>query len=1008
VNWKPPLAWPKHLIILAGAVALAYALTVLCYVAQTPDIPLRCAFSPVISNEVDSSQVFPTGSGAILPGDHLLQVGDSPLSPEEKLSQLPAQLTVLRALTDLQQAKPTHVDDLAAATGMPYVEWQGKELVHVRIQRQTDGQILSAWCPLRRMPLEDLLPSILWFLLKAGLFAVGVFVVWNRPGDRSARQFFLLCLATLVAYMGGYHWARIALQPTLFLIFMTCGVLLPAASLHFYLVFPRAKDFLDRRLRLTLGLIYGVPLAFLVALAAGYLRLRWLRSAHSADGHIAAAWSLLRSTFLSYLPLAALWYLACVICLVHSFRRARDVVERNQVKWILFGAVIALLPLGYSLYLINWKPDVFAAGGITWPMFLASVCFTVAFAVSITRYRLMQLDQILSSGMVYFLLSSVAGLFYYGVVFAGMLVSRVVFGPPSLEGALSVSAALLLLLVLFDLARGRFKKVLDRHFDREKHQLDRTLRRMGQAIEQLVDPPTLARRLLQACTELLNVSHGAVYLRTGDPPLYRLTGCIGPTPALAELSPGCPLVEQVQRHGVLSPRPASSEGADPAQRQLRFLGGEVAQALLQDGRLLALLVLGPRQAGSYSPADLNLLAAFARFTALALESAAGHHTIEALNRDLRDKIEKISEQQRRILALQTQLRQAPPAPTAPAADAKTAAPANGADVAGGSILGTSRAVRDLLELIRKVSVTSSAVLIRGESGTGKGLLARAVHDHSARAGKPYVTVHCAALSSGLLESELFGHVKGAFTGAHRDKVGRFELADGGTLFLDEIGDISLEVQVKLLRVLEEKTFERVGSSEPVQVDVRVVAATHQNLEELIERGRFREDLYHRLKVIDLHVPPLRERGEDIPELALHFLRVYAGRCGKAVAQIDDDAMAVLKAQRWAGNIRQLEHAVERAVVVADGPVVTVRDLPPDLVRAAADGDYSADEPRGGHEGLASAGPGIRAEREERARRERERLVRAMAAAHGNKAEAARALGLARSTFLSRLKKYGLS
>jgi transcriptional regulator with GAF, ATPase, and Fis domain len=318
-------------------------------------------------------------------------------------------------------------------------------------------------------------------------------------------------------------------------------------------------------------------------------------------------------------------------------------------------------------------------------------------------------------------------------------------------------------------------------------------------------------------------------------------------------------------------------------------------------------------------------------------------------------------------------------------------------------------VRHLLEMVRKVSASEAVVLIRGESGTGKELLAKALHEHSPRAGKPFVKVHCAALSQGLLESELFGHVKGAFTGAHRDKVGRFELANGGTLFLDEIGDINLEVQTKLLRVLQEMTFERVGASEPVRVDVRVITATHQDLEQLIRLGRFREDLYYRLNVISIPVPPLRERREDIAELAMHFLRLFAQRCGKPVLGIDDDALAVLKGHRWPGNVRELENALARAVVVTEGPVVTPRELSAELVRAAeAAGGWPGADKANGAAATAAGGNGLRAEREQRDRHERERLVRALAAANGNKSEAARALGLARSTLVSRLKKHGLS
>ena len=313
-------------------------------------------------------------------------------------------------------------------------------------------------------------------------------------------------------------------------------------------------------------------------------------------------------------------------------------------------------------------------------------------------------------------------------------------------------------------------------------------------------------------------------------------------------------------------------------------------------------------------------------------------------------------------------------------------------------------VRQLLGVIRKVAATDAVVLLRGESGTGKELLARAVHDTSVRASKPYVKVHCAALSPSLLESELFGHVKGAFTGAHKDKVGRFELADKGTLFLDEIGDISLEVQTKLLRVLQEKTIERVGSSEPLTVDVRILAATHQDLEELIRQGRFREDLFYRLNVIPIEVPPLRDRAEDVPELAMFFIAQSAQRCKRPVTQIDDDAMALLKGFAWPGNIRQLENTIERAVVIAETETLTTRDFPAELFRGPA--DFPNAGPAPSDERLAEPAP-ISSFRSERDRFERDQVEQAMTAAGGNKAEAARILGIARSTLIGRLKKLGL-
>jgi transcriptional regulator with GAF, ATPase, and Fis domain len=908
---------------------------------------------------------------------------------------------LLQSLIALRSRTPLPVGSLyeAESRQADFIRVDGDDFIRVKFLRpeaREEASLLSCWCRVGRLAWSELIPSILWFFLKVGLFLVGALVYWKRPADASARQFFILGIFTLGAYMGGYHWSRIAGQRELILIFMFCGVMLPGILLHFYLVFPRPKTFLARYPVRTLSIVYGVPVAFLVAMIATYFHVRWLdRGSQEA---INAGLSALLVEIYAYLGVASVWYLASVASLIRSYRTALDDIERNQVKWILFGSLVALIPIGATLYLAALRRNAFSAGDATWFMFAASVCFTAAFIISITRYRLMQLDQIVSSGMIYFVVSFLAIVLYYAVVFVGMFLAGSRTGSP-LPQVLTLCITIVLLMLLLDLIRGRLKRVLDRRLFRDKYQLDRTFRRMGEAIEQLVDPPTLARQLLQTSTEVLGVQSGAVYLRQGTPSLFQLVDHLGSMPALTELALGCPLIEAVRARGTMVDAMNRRTTDDPVQRQMRLLGGAVAQPLYDEGELLAVLVLGPRDMGQYSPEDLNLLAAFAQLTALALRSAERHRTIDGLNRDLQAKVDKISEQQRRILALQSQLtrQSTPPSPAVPV-------PINNVD----GIVGSSPVVHQLLHLAKKVSASNSAVLIRGESGTGKELLARALHENSTRAGKPFVKVHCAALSPGLLESELFGHVKGAFTGAHRDKIGRFELANGGTLFLDEIGDISLDVQTKLLRVLQEKSFERVGSSEPVEVDVRVIAATHQDLEQLIREGRFREDLYYRLNVISTCVPALRQRREDIPELVQHFLKLQCQRAGKALLQIDDDAMAILKSYFWPGNIRQLENVIERAVVIAEGATIGTQELPPEVV---ADG-AAATEPMAvltdGADSFAGMTYGIGAERAERDRRERQRLLRALAGAKGNKAEAARALGLARSTLISRLKKHGLS
>jgi transcriptional regulator with GAF, ATPase, and Fis domain len=1030
----------RHVLILvSGALICLYALGVLGYVLTIPDIGLHCPFSREIARVSDGYA--PEGSiDGPREGDWLTRVGDQRAGNwQQLLRAISALETDSGAVLDAGQeesASWADVERVAATRELKSFRFDGATWVEAEFVRPPDDTAaeawrrngyppedaprLTAWRRVGQPRVDSVLPAVLWFFLKLGLFLIGALVFWQRPDDPYAPQLFLLCVVTIGAFMGGYHWLQIITQPALLLVFMTCSVLLPAASLHFYLLFPRPKSFMNARRRLALAVIYGPPLVFLVALLSGYLVVRRLYDPEHVAPVTGVLIPALQAAVFVYIAVAALWYLGCVVSLVHSYRTTSDATERNQVKWILLGAVTALVPIGYSLYLALWETDAFGKGAATWPMFAASVCFTAAFAVSITRYRLMQLDQLISSGVSYFLISFLAGLLYYGVVFFGMtLVGSQVMPGPSLGQALSVSSTALILLLVLDLARTRLKRALDRHFRREKHQLDRTLKRMSQAIEQLVDPSALARRLLQTSAELLGVSQGAVYVRQGDPPLFVLAGALGPPPPLTELSSGCPLVEAVQVHGTLLAESPRHAAADPVQRQLRFLGAFLAQPLVHEGQMRALLVLGAKDNGAYVVEDLNLLAAFAQITVLALVSAEGHRTIEGLNGELQEKVEKIAEQQRRILALQTQLtlrekvREERESDSSDQEKEENAAGASSATsplaTGPGGIVGRSPQIRHLLHQVRKIAASQSEVLIRGESGTGKELLARALHETSPRAGKPYVKVHCAALSPGLLESELFGHVRGAFTGAHRDKVGRFELANGGTLFLDEIGDIDLSVQTKLLRVLQEMTFERVGSSETIQVDVRVIAATHQDLETLIRQGRFREDLYYRINVISITVPALRERCEDIPELVHHFLRIYGASCGRPDLQIDDDALVVLKSYHWPGNIRQLENVVERAVVFAEGPTVTVRDLPPDIFGAGRDPfEHRLDSPEILAPLLTSGLLPAQAERADRARREREQLVRALAAAQGNKAEAARSLGLARSTLISRLKKHGLS
>jgi DNA-binding NtrC family response regulator len=254
-----------------------------------------------------------------------------------------------------------------------------------------------------------------------------------------------------------------------------------------------------------------------------------------------------------------------------------------------------------------------------------------------------------------------------------------------------------------------------------------------------------------------------------------------------------------------------------------------------------------------------------------------------------------------------------------------------------TIRGTSAPMRRIFDTISRAAPAKASVLITGESGVGKELVADAIHELSPRKGKPLIKVHCAALAASLLESELFGHEKGAFTGAVSRTRGRFELANEGTLFLDEIGEIDQNIQIKLLRVLQEKKFERVGGEETIETDVRIVAATNKDLKAEIEKGTFREDLYYRLNVVNIQVPPLRERKDDLPLFISAFLKEFAGENGKQVTGINDKARSCLYAYDWPGNVRELRNCMESSVVMAKGNTITEEDLPPSLRQGSDEG-----------------------------------------------------------------------
>ncbi len=304
------------------------------------------------------------------------------------------------------------------------------------------------------------------------------------------------------------------------------------------------------------------------------------------------------------------------------------------------------------------------------------------------------------------------------------------------------------------------------------------------------------------------------------------------------------------------------------------------------------------------------------------------------------------------------------------------------------VIGKSKVMEKILDIVKRISPSDSTVLITGESGTGKEILAREIHNHSPRRNAPIVVVDCGALVETLFESELFGHVKGSFTGAHETKHGRFEVANGGTIFLDEISNISLNIQAKLLRVIQEREVTRVGSNKPIKVDVRILAATNENLADLVRKEKFREDLFYRLSVVPLNLPPLRERKEDIPSLIDHFVKKYGKRTRKEIKGVSPAVKKALMEYNWPGNIRELENTIERATVLSKGERIELEDLVYHGISASS----SLLLPVGGKykplEGI-----------------EKEYIKTVLQAQHGNKSQTAKILGIDRKTLTAKIKKY---
>ncbi len=1069
-------AKPKRLgVTCAVSASVTYCLIVLWYVATFPDIGVRCLLpnSPV-DNELEIVQFanadvdcLPTVLG---PGDKLIRAGRFPANNILRLAQTLASLRgasippggQLNPGSDPSEVPESRVPALVEISrsneNSNTVSGRMLELVIRQPSSQAPNLTTRTYVAVKPIRSHDFLITIMWFLCQLGILLLALTAWWQRPSDQVVRIFCLMCCASMPAFVGGFHWWIILASPLLNLPFIFAACLLPAVTLHFFFKFPRENLFLKERKNLAIALIYtpamatGVLVGFVYWSAyilngqfdspEGYSLFQKLVAVSRAltrDGELSfhsaevCAYLLyvLRNLVYAAIGLSSVYFALTVLTLSMSLMRTQNPVERRQASGILVASLFSTVPIIYTLYLAFYRKTDFALGEAQLPMFAASGMFMVAYAHGMMKHRLILADELLKRGRQYFLISGLVTVASAVLLAGGAALTRV-YGLPQ-ESSVLLQLSLFLILVIataFVLwARDRIQSVVDQRFFSEKYQLDKTLKQLNQASGYLADPSALAQITLVSCRDVMDASTSAMYVREASGTL-RLIGADQTTSVPTSLSPDV-LKEAGQSEQVIRRIPfLSREKMLPVQQLLHDLPAELICFLRSEQGVDGLIILGKRNNGiPYSPEDIAFLQAMGQMTVLALHSSRANQNLARLNAEFKVKVDRIAEQQRQLAILRAEL--------------TSLQSANGEErqqdatlgLDRGEIRGNSGAILDVLHTVRKAAASTATVLIRGESGTGKELLARVVHRNSDRAEKPLVTVNCAALAPSLLESELFGHVRGAFTGASSDKAGRFKAADTGTLFLDEIGDISLETQVKLLRVLQERCFEPVGTNDSVRVDVRLIAATNRDLEAMIAKGEFREDLYYRLNVVSVTLPPLRDRREDLIELVFFFLNRAVQKTDKRIHHIEPEALAVIEQHRWPGNIRELENVIERAVVLADGATITLKDLPDEMRAAAipllaessqpASNDWTwyadkaasnvtpktdsgqrenqrhkqpADENKTPPKSLSRSGTST----------EKSLIISALESANGNKAQAARALKMPRSTFYSKLKKHGLA
>ncbi len=882
----------------------------------------------------------------------------------ESEGELPigAKLLGIRLPNQVFVETPTSVDwFLFLRTAQP-------EITYHALVETPEGRF--SFAPFRLRPRRILPRAMYSWLSILGLFALATFLATRRPHVPGLPLLLLVVHFGLVMTHGLTNMESLLVQPVLFGFFLLIAHATGPAVLLLFLFYPKP---LTTRIRLaslsaTLPQILLLPFSLTV-----YLRLYFYPTpSHQATMQLFGDW---------ILPATGAGYgLAAASVLAVRFRRSSP-AEQRQLLWLPYGlAVFAVL--GAVLALLKWNAGpyhwIFGGSDYFLPLY-AVLAFTVG--LSFVPIRALDVGRVVNRSIVYAVISALVALVYLtSAGLFGFLVTEVL----GLSSAVSTTTATILATALFFPLRNIVQRNVDRIFFKHRYQYRQTVRDVSSQLTTTLELPAVLGTLLTRLLSDLEIHHGSAVLLEDHPPRLRLVRTAGrphlpkaselirlPASLLSTLRRSAPDGWCLTAQEILHlPGPTQER----ARTLLAALQAEVLVFLHFRDTMLGCLAFGPRTKGRiYTRAEIECLRAIAPTASLAVRNAKAYTAVQELNQRLAEQQEAILELQNRLRQENTYLRQAARRNTVPEKP-----------------VAASPAFQRVLIEAGRAAATDAPVLLLGETGTGKDVVARLIHEQSPRANRPLITLNCAAIPATLLESELFGHEKGAFTGAQSRKPGTFQLADGGTLFLDEIGDMPPELQAKLLRVLEDGLVTPIGATRPIRVDVRLIAATNRDLDELIRQGKFRRDLYYRLNVIPIRIPPLRQRPEDILPLAEFFLERTARRLGKTIDGLSDAARQRLLSYHWPGNVRELANVVERAVILATGRILDAEIQTPASVEPASNG-------------LADRVGSLLEMPYHQAVRDFKRLLvsHALEAEGGNKSRAAQRLGLQR-TYLHRL------